>query len=175
METEKNPRVILLFLEGGFYRAYEQSAFLSVKCLQNFKVTCRHFKSVNSNVAMIGFPIASLAKFATGNMIEQCEEMALLTLPDAQTLPDVSAFKAWKDALPTTTNEEPNSGPRQAGKSLQDLRSRLMGILLRIYRANRTPEKAPIIHEAMELLIEARIYMRLLGREELKVPFYLSK
>lgn len=107
--------------------------------------------------------------------LELFEIFQILTLPDAQTLPDVSAFKAWKDALPTTTNEDPNSGPRPAGKSLQDLRSRLMGILLRIYRANRTPEKAPIIHEAMELLIEARIYMRLLGREELKVPFYLSK
>lgn len=45
----------------------------------------------------------------------------------------------------------------------QDLRNRLMGILLRIYRANRIPEKAPIIHEAMELLVEARIYMRLLA------------
>lgn len=65
-----------------------------------------YFKSVSSNVAMIGSPIASLAKFATGNMIEQREEMALLTLSDAQILPDASAFKAWKDALPTTTNEE---------------------------------------------------------------------
>lgn len=135
MEAEKSPRVILLFLEGGFYRAYEQSAFLAVKCLQNFKVTCRHFKSVSSNVAMIGFPIASLAKFATGNMIEQREEMALLTLSDAQILPDASAFKSWKDALPTTTNEDSNSGPRPAGKGVQDLLQRISSFPLE----SRTP------------------------------------
>ena len=48
METEKNPRVILLFLEGGFYRAYEQSAFLAVKCLQNFKVTLSRSKMLTA-------------------------------------------------------------------------------------------------------------------------------
>lgn len=44
-----------------------------------------------------------------------------------------------------------------------DLREKLMGIMIQVYRANRTTEKRQHIAEARELVVESRIYMRLLA------------
>ena len=59
LAIEKNRRsgCILLFLEGGFYRAYEHSALDAIKNLHEFKVTCRFYKAVGERVACIGFPV----------------------------------------------------------------------------------------------------------------------
>lgn len=43
-----------------------------------------------------------------------------------------------------------------------DIRTKLTDIMVRIYRANRTINKAKHIAEARELLVEVRIYIRLL-------------
>lgn len=44
-----------------------------------------------------------------------------------------------------------------------DLREKLTEIMIRIYRANRTVEKKPHIAEARELLVEVKIYVRILA------------
>ena len=44
----------------------------------------------------------------------------------------------------------------------QDLRKRIMDIIVMIYRANRTRKKAHIISEMRERLLEAQVFMRLL-------------
>lgn len=43
-----------IYREGSFYRAYEWSAWLFVRHVSNFKVTCRMFKNVEQAVAFIG-------------------------------------------------------------------------------------------------------------------------
>ena len=67
IERHRQEGCILLFLEGGFYRAYEHSALDDIKNLHDFKVTCRFYKAVGERVACVGFPVSSLAKFASGN------------------------------------------------------------------------------------------------------------
>lgn len=44
----------------------------------------------------------------------------------------------------------------------QDLRQKMMEILVLIYRANRTRKKVSIISRMRELLLEVQVYMRLL-------------
>ena len=63
IERHRQAGCILLFLEGGFYRAYEHSALDAIKNLHDFKVTCRFYKAVGERVACVGFPVSSLAKF----------------------------------------------------------------------------------------------------------------
>lgn len=45
----------------------------------------------------------------------------------------------------------------------QNLQDKLIGIMVRIYRANRTTEKKIHIAEAREILMESRILIRLLA------------
>ena len=63
IERHRQEGCILLFLEGGFYRAYEHSTLDAIKNLHDFKVTCRFYKAVGERVACVGFPLSSLAKF----------------------------------------------------------------------------------------------------------------
>ena len=58
IERNRQSGCILLFVEGGFYRAYEHSALDAIKNLHEFKVTCRFYKAVGERVACIGFPVA---------------------------------------------------------------------------------------------------------------------
>lgn len=48
-------RVIHLFTEGTFLRAYEWSAWLCVRYVQSFKATKRKFKNEDASVVFVGF------------------------------------------------------------------------------------------------------------------------
>lgn len=56
-------RFVNLFQEGTFYRAYEWSAWLCVRYVQEFKTTKRLFKNEDTSLVFVGFPITSLQKF----------------------------------------------------------------------------------------------------------------
>lgn len=56
-------RFVNLFQEGTFYRAYEWSAWLCVRYIQQFKTTKRLFKNEDTSLVFVGFPITSLQKF----------------------------------------------------------------------------------------------------------------
>ena len=58
-------RVIHLFQEGSFYRAYEWSAWLMCRCIHEFKVTHRRMKGIEQSVILIGFPVTSLSKWVS--------------------------------------------------------------------------------------------------------------
>ncbi len=53
--------------------------------------------------------------------------------------------------------------PRDSRYSIgADLRVRVVGIIILIYRANRTRQKVPLIQDMREALLEAQVYIRLL-------------
>ena len=98
-------RVIHLFQEGSFYRAYEWSAWLMCKFFHDFKVTHRHMKGIEQSVALIGFPVTSLSKWLPQD-IERHDDVSdkhiILTLAE-DTLADLGdarkmsvEFDAWK-------------------------------------------------------------------------------
>lgn len=110
MEGERSEpgqyRVVHLFSEGSFLRAYEWSAWMLCRYVHQFKVTRRAFKGVDEAVAFIGFPKTSLAKF----MPEGCAVRALdekhsvaelpMNLPDAEVEALANEFTAWKEGVP---------------------------------------------------------------------------
>ena len=61
-------RVIHLFQEGSFYRAYEWSAWLMCRYLHEFKVTHRRMKGIEQTVILIGFPVTSLSKWVAADI-----------------------------------------------------------------------------------------------------------
>lgn len=67
IELEKDNRdKIYLFPVGGFYKAYEHSAFFFHTQVKAFKVSKRFVKSVNRDVVMLGFPISVTEKWLYG-------------------------------------------------------------------------------------------------------------
>lgn len=64
VERTLDDRMVLHFYqEGSFYRAYEWSAWLCHRYINQFKVTHHHSKSIEHSVLFVGFPVASLEKY----------------------------------------------------------------------------------------------------------------
>ncbi|MCD8304056.1 MAG: four helix bundle protein [Prevotellaceae bacterium] len=71
-------------------------------------------------------------------------------------------YKATYSLLLSVSKMLPNL-PRDCRYSIgTDLRAKVMEIIILIYRANRTKNKAPIITRMRETLLEAQVYVRLL-------------
>ena len=119
LETERNRNgdltAIHLFAEGMFYRAYEWSAWLCVRYVNEFKVTRREQKNDEGSIVFIGFPIASFNKFVPEDAtVEQGEGHLVLHLPmdDKPELKDApaleEAFANWKGSIPVAVPKKGN-------------------------------------------------------------------
>lgn len=119
LEVENNrseQNTIHLFQEGSFWRAYEQSAWLCVRCLHEFKATRRQMKEAEQTVVFVGFPLTSLDKWLPEESSQRAEgeKHLVITLPE-HSLPDVGGgtyaelFEAWKDNVEL-------SQPQKSGK-----------------------------------------------------------
>lgn len=113
IDKETAVRAMAFFADGTFYAAYERSAFLATHLLPPLKVTCRYRKAVDQTVAQVGFPAASLPKFAGDLPLEQREGMLTLQLPADATFSE-DEFEAWKQALPIAKEGD---GPKPLAKS----------------------------------------------------------
>ena len=69
-ERNRESGVLVLFLEGKFWKAYEQSAYVLTK-LYNFKPTKRFIKLIGAEVISVGFPQEQLPKYLPGAVMEQ--------------------------------------------------------------------------------------------------------
>lgn len=109
-ETIEDCRVAYLYREGGFYRAYEWSAWLFVRHVSDFKVTCRMIKSLEQPVSFIGFPLTSAGKFMPDGfqMTPNADGSMQVTFSQNMISDDVDPaalsveFEMWKQALPVT-------------------------------------------------------------------------
>jgi hypothetical protein len=63
LEIESNNGgVINLFLEGIFWKVYEQSAYLFSANVEAFAINKKMIKNVQKEIVSLGFPETSLAK-----------------------------------------------------------------------------------------------------------------
>lgn len=94
----------VLFLEGKFWKAYEQSAYVLTK-LYNFKPSKRFIKLVGEEVISVGFPQEQLSKYLPGAVVspegKTCR--ARVQIPH-----DEPAFREWKSS---TRIKEPKQKP----------------------------------------------------------------
>ncbi len=95
---------IHLFREGTFWRAYEMSAWLSVRCLHEFKATKRQMKDVEQPVVFVGFPASSFDKWVPKDMARQdVDDKHVVVMLGADRLPSIEPeeltdmFAIWKD------------------------------------------------------------------------------
>lgn len=106
--TEETKCVIHLFQEGSFYRAYEWSAWLCHRFVQQFKVTHKNFKSIDQSVLFVGFPVMSLPKYvdhkAEVSDVDEKNKDVLFSssvIPDDMDLDLMAAdFEMWKSSIP---------------------------------------------------------------------------
>ncbi|MBQ6729612.1 MAG: hypothetical protein IJQ83_05725 [Bacteroidales bacterium] len=101
---------IHLFVEGTFYRAYEWSAWLCCRYINEFKPTKRELKSeVGETIVYVGFPITSLSRHVPENAkplfredknVDIVLDMAVLSGEDAGKLK--LDFVNWKNSVPMT-------------------------------------------------------------------------
>ena len=59
---KENQNQIILLKEGIFWRAYNMSAFLFTKNIEEYKVTKKYRKVVNAEIVYLGFPHTVLEK-----------------------------------------------------------------------------------------------------------------
>lgn len=101
-----------LYQEGSFLRAYNWSAWLACRFLNEFKVNKRQFKDVGDAVAFIGFPEKSLDKWLPEG-VEQtavAEKHLVLRLPDVLLGNDpdslMNDYNTWMESIPLTATKE---------------------------------------------------------------------
>lgn len=159
---DKGPySTIYLFPEGTFYRAYEWSAWLCCRFINQFKATRREIKGeLGETVVFIGFPVTSLGKFLPedAQMTANDDKSVCITLPirvfregdDAEALGE--AFGQWKESVPLAV-------PRR-GSVKDDLKNasdaqphRMSEIVLRVL-AFPVEQKTPM--ECMNFIAEVK-------------------
>lgn len=111
-ESIEQCREINLFQEGTFYRAYEWSAWLCVRYVQEFKTTKRLFNNIDEGLVFVGFPVTSLQKFTPeGATVSLGDDKSAHLLLPSSVFQDVSdieqlknEFANWKQSVPLTEN-----------------------------------------------------------------------
>lgn len=86
---------LVLFLEGKFWKAYEQSAYVLTK-LYNFKPSKRFVKLAGEEVISVGFPHEQLLKYLSGAVVEANGKRCRARV---QCPCDELAFLEWKSSV----------------------------------------------------------------------------
>lgn len=138
--TAEQCRIVYLFQEGTFYRAYEWSAWLCVRYIQQFKTTKRMFKNEEASLVFVGFPVTSLEKYTIeGAQVAFGEEKNVsMLLPEAlfpasvdpQTLAE--EYGNWKQSVPLTENSKKELMEAERGVSMTGRPIRLTEVFQKI-------------------------------------------
>ena len=102
IDAEQQDRpLVLLYMEGMFWKAYEQSAMRFTKEIKAYKLQKRFFKNVNSEVVSLGFPDGSLQDVLKGREFTRINEKQISFFLNTAFTAD--EFEDWKKALPLET------------------------------------------------------------------------
>ena len=111
-ERNRESGWLVQFLEGKFWKAYEQSAYVLTK-LYNFKPSKRFIKLVGEEVISVGFPQELLGKYLPGAVVspegKTCR--ARVQIPH-----DEPAFREWKSSAHQGTQTETAGTNRDTGR-----------------------------------------------------------
>ncbi len=130
--------VIHLYQEGSFLRAYEWSAWLCCRYLNDFKVTKRQIKGTDDCMTFIGFPQTSLEKYSSeGREIVSVDDKRIdVVLSDSVVRETLCQddFDNWKQSVPFA---EPKKKPVQqmlsiGGIQLPETTLSMTGIMQKI-------------------------------------------
>ena len=94
LERERKVEDLVLFLEGKFWKAYEQSAFVLTR-LYGFKPTKRYIKLIDEEIISVGFPEEALSKYLSNARVDREKKIlrAWVQCPQSE-----QSFQEWKNA-----------------------------------------------------------------------------
>lgn len=99
LEAElQNEPLIFLYMEGMFWKAYEQSAMRFTKEVKAYKLQKRFVKIVNCEVVSMGFPDGSLHEVLKGREFLQIDDKRISFYVDMAFT--AVEFEEWKSTLP---------------------------------------------------------------------------
>lgn len=136
--TLEQCKIIHLFREGTFYRAYEWSAWLCQRYFSELKVTHRLLKG-GEDIVFVGFPLTSLERYTPqgASVTASDDKSIVMALPD-----DVFAhetdndsirvgFEHWKQCQPLTESSRKKVEEERA-RSERNAHPHLTDVMLRI-------------------------------------------
>lgn len=106
-ERGRESNCLVLFLEGKFWKAYEQSAYILTK-FYNFKPSKRFIKLIGEEVISVGFPLEQLSKYLPTAVVDAYGKKCNATV---NCTCDEQAFLEWKSS---TRIKEPK--PKAVGE-----------------------------------------------------------
>ena len=123
-ETIAQCRMINLFPEGTFYRAYEWSAWLCMRYIQQFKPTKRQFKNEEVSLVFVGFPTTSLQKFTPEGAEVSIGEDKSVRIVLAETVFNADTevkslhedYENWKQSVPLSESGKKEIEAEKYGK-----------------------------------------------------------
>ncbi|WP_293672456.1 hypothetical protein [uncultured Parabacteroides sp.] len=99
IEAEQQDRpLIILYMEGMFWKAYEQSAMRFTKEVKAYRLQKRFVKIVNGEVVSMGFPDGSLQEVLNGRELTRIDDKRISFY--VETAFSAAEFEAWKAELP---------------------------------------------------------------------------
>jgi hypothetical protein len=170
LEIEKNRKgiedslKIYLFQEGTFYRAYEWSAWLCCRYVNQFKVTRKEQKSDltdDGTVVFVGFPLTSLEKYLPESCSLSVNEDKSVVLAfkenmfgeDSDFEKLAEDFAHWKQSVPMASNKRTSLREELKNGMTEVPVHRMSDVLLKII-AFPIEQKSPM--ECMSFLAEMK-------------------
>ena len=154
---------IYLFPEGTFYRAYEWSAWLCCRYMNQFKATRREQKTEltdDATTVFIGFPITSLAKYLPEEpRVATNDDKSVAITLQPSVFPETESaellledFRNWKNSVPMAQPKKTSlRDDLKGGAEIQP--HRLSEVMLRVL-AFPVEQKTPM--ECMAFIAEIK-------------------
>lgn len=109
--------VILLYREGLFWKAYEQSAMRFVKEIRNYKLQKKYVKALTGDVVSLGFPDSRLKDLLVGKEFVQMDEARISVC--ANECFTREAFDCWKSEIVSPDSQPQVANPAEANKKIE--------------------------------------------------------
>lgn len=153
----RNERIIRLWPEGKFFRAYERSAYLFVSQVRAYEVRRSHVQVVGQDVVSIGFPQSVLD---TLEMAREQQGDGSVTLQAPAPL-DEQAFQQWREGIPMYVRKrEPkgssDEGPQTLAATVYQpvaVESEVAGRIRRFNLADATPMQCMLLLSDLQRML----------------------
>lgn len=149
----KYPCAISLFLEGTFWKAYEQSAFLFVKGIKSYKLSVKYMKVVSGYVVSLGFPDSAIDSVLAGFSYQFVNEKQVLI--EMNTNCTSAGFEEWKgEVVAAQSAVAPVVQPVAQPAMEESLRQLLVNQLLALQIDHKTPLECMQFLSAWQVLLK---------------------
>ena len=99
-KEESSTGVIHLYLEGIFWKAYQESAYRLVQRMGKLKATKKYIKVVDREVVSVGFPDSALLKYFREDEINRIGEKNITIACDVS----LSGYSGWFSSVPLSSS-----------------------------------------------------------------------